>query len=76
MQVVLSDEDRSFLEGQDRRHKAPRSLFDRCSMVLLCADDLQSKDAATSAPKRQFSDSQGITFWIRMTASIRSHRHH
>jgi transposase len=44
--IVLSDDDRSFLEGQVRRHKAPRSLSDRCRMVLLCAEGLQSKEVA------------------------------
>jgi len=44
--VVLSDEDRNFLESQVRRHKAPRSLSDRCRMVLLCAQGLRSKDVA------------------------------
>lgn len=36
--VVLSVEDRTFLEAQVRRHKAPRSPSDRCRMVLLCAE--------------------------------------
>lgn len=44
--VVLSSEDRSFLEGQVRRHKVPRSLSDRCRMILLCAEGLQSKQVA------------------------------
>ena len=44
--VVLSDTDRTFLEAQVRRHKAPRSLSDRCRMVLLCAQGLQSKQVA------------------------------
>ncbi|MGO6798580.1 helix-turn-helix domain-containing protein, partial [Rhizobium ruizarguesonis] len=44
--VVLSDADRNFLESQVRRHKAARSLSDRCRMVLLCAQGLQSKDVA------------------------------
>ena len=44
--VVLSGEDRTFLEAQVRRHKAPRSLSDRCRMVLLCAEGLQSKEVA------------------------------
>ena len=44
--VVLSEADRNFLESQVRRHKAPRSLSDRCRMVLLCAQGLQSKDVA------------------------------
>ena len=44
--VELSAADRTFLESQVRRHKAPRSLSDRCRMVLLCADGLQSKEVA------------------------------
>src|SRR3546814_17884249 len=43
---VLSGDDRRFLEAQVRRHKAPRSLSDRCRMVLLCAEGLQSKEVA------------------------------
>ena len=42
-EVVLSAEERSFLETQVRRHKAARSLSDRCRMILLCAEGLQSK---------------------------------
>ena len=44
--LALGAADRRFLESQVRRHKAPRSLSDRCRMVLLCADGLQSKEAA------------------------------
>jgi DDE superfamily endonuclease len=41
--VVLSDDERCFLESQVRRHEAPRSLSDRCRMILLCANGLGSK---------------------------------
>ena len=44
--VVLSDEERRFHEGKVRRHKTPRSLSDRCRMILLCADGLPSKEVA------------------------------
>lgn len=44
--VVLSGDERSFLEGQVRRHKVARSLSDRCRMILLCAGGLQSKEVA------------------------------
>ncbi len=44
--VALSDEERRFLEGQVRRHKTPRSLSDRCRMILLCAEGLPSKEVA------------------------------
>ncbi|EHK73260.1 putative transposase [Sinorhizobium meliloti CCNWSX0020] len=43
-EVVLSAEERVFLEAQVRRHKAVRSLSDRCRMILLCAEGLQSKE--------------------------------
>ena len=36
-EVVLSAEERAFLEAQVRRHKAARSLSDRCRMILHCA---------------------------------------
>jgi len=42
--LALSAVDRAFLKSQVRRHKAPRSLSDRCRMVSLCADGLQSKE--------------------------------
>ena len=45
-EVVLSDEERTFLEAQVRRHKAARSLSDRCRMILLCTEGLQSKEVA------------------------------
>lgn len=44
--IVLSDEERAFLESQVRRHKTARSLSDRCRMVLLCAEGLSSKEVA------------------------------
>lgn len=44
--VVLNEADKSFLETQVRKHKAPRSLSDRCQMILLCAQGLQSKEVA------------------------------
>ena len=44
--VILSEADKNFLESQVRKHKAPRSLSDRCEMILLCAQGLHSKDVA------------------------------
>lgn len=41
--IELSDEERSFLEAQLRKHKAERSLSDRCRIVLRCADALTRK---------------------------------
>lgn len=44
--IELNAEERSFLESQVRRHKAPRSLSERCRMILLCAEGLPSKAVA------------------------------
>ncbi len=45
--IDLSDEERAFLEAQLRRHKAARSLSDRCRIVLRCAAGLSNKEVAT-----------------------------
>ncbi len=52
--VELSDEERCFLEGQIRRHKAPRSLPGRYRMILLCADGLPSKAVAAQLGTREW----------------------
>ena len=44
--LVLSDEERSFLERQARRHRVARSLSERCRMILRCADGLANKAVA------------------------------
>lgn len=44
--IELNDEERGFLEAQLRRHKAARSLSDRCRIVLRCADGQTSKEIA------------------------------
>ena len=44
--LVLSDEERSFLEAQVRRHRVARSISDRCRMILRCADGLGNKAVA------------------------------
>ena len=46
VEVVLSDEERGFLETHVRKHKAPRSLSDRCRIILLCAEGLPSREIA------------------------------
>ena len=38
--LLLSDDERRYLERQVRRHRAPCSLSDRCRIILRCADGL------------------------------------
>ena len=44
--LILSAEERGYLERQVRRHRVTRSLSERCRIVLRCADGLQSKQVA------------------------------
>ena len=44
--LVLSAEERAYLERQIRRHRVARSLSERCRIILRCADGLASKDVA------------------------------
>ena len=44
--LVLSAQERAYLERQVRRHRVARSLSERCRVVLRCADGLPSKSVA------------------------------
>ena len=44
--LVLSDEERSYLERQVRRRRVARSISDRCRMILRCTDGLTNKAVA------------------------------
>jgi len=44
--VVLSPQERAYLERQVRRHRVARSLSERCRAILRCADGLASKSVA------------------------------
>ena len=41
--LVLSAQERAYLERQVRRHRVARSLSERCRVILRCADGLASK---------------------------------
>jgi transposase len=44
--LVLTAEERAYLERQVRRHRVARSLSERCRVILRCADGLSSKFVA------------------------------
>ena len=44
--LVLSPQERAYLERQVRRHRVARSLSERCRAILRCADELPSKSVA------------------------------
>ena len=44
--LVLSTQERAYLERQVRRHRVARSLSERCRVILRCADGLASKEVA------------------------------
>ena len=45
--LVLSSDERAYLERQVRRRRVPRSLSERCRVILRCADGLPSKSVAS-----------------------------
>jgi hypothetical protein len=45
--LVLSPDERACPERQVRRHRAARSLSERCGVILRCADGLPSKSVAS-----------------------------
>ncbi|MEO1103564.1 MAG: IS630 family transposase, partial [Pseudomonadota bacterium] len=44
--LTLSVEERAYLESQAHRRRVPRSVSERCRIVLRCADGLTSKAVA------------------------------
>jgi transposase len=44
--LILSGEERDYLERQVRRRRASRSLSERCRIILRCADGISSKVVA------------------------------
>ena len=44
--LMLSAQERVYLERQVRRHRVARSLSERCRVILRCADGLPSKSVA------------------------------
>ncbi len=44
--LVLSSDERDYLERQVRRHRVARSMSERCRIILRCADGLPSKVVA------------------------------
>jgi DNA-binding NarL/FixJ family response regulator len=45
--LVLSAQERTYLERQVRRRRVARSLSERCRAILRCADGLPNKPVAT-----------------------------
>lgn len=46
--LVLTADERAYLERQLRRQKVTRSLSERCRIILLCADGVQNKEVSKS----------------------------
>ena len=45
--LILTSEERAYLERQIRRRRVARSLSERCRVILRCADGLPSKSVAS-----------------------------
>ena len=58
--LVLSNEERSYLERQARRRRVARSLSDRCHMILRCADGLTNKAVAIELGVHECCSARGL----------------
>ena len=45
--LILSSDERAYLERQVRRYRVARSLSERCRVILRCADCIPSKTVAS-----------------------------
>jgi transposase len=45
--LILTADERAYLERQVRRHRVARSLSERCRFILRCADGVPSKSVAS-----------------------------
>ena len=53
--LVLSAQERAYLERQVRRHRVARSLSERCRVILRCADGVAAR---MSLPSSAFTNTQ------------------
>jgi FixJ family two-component response regulator len=58
--LVLSAQQRAYLERQVRRHRVARSLSERCRVVLRCADGLASKEVAAELGVHEHTLASGV----------------
>lgn len=65
--LVFSDEQRSFLKAQIRRHRVVRSISDHRRMILRCADGLGNEALAAEIDMHEHS----VGKWRRRFAQDR-----
>jgi hypothetical protein len=52
--LVLSAQERAYLERQVRRHRVARSLSERCRVILRCADGIARNDVAAELDLHEY----------------------
>ena len=68
--LVLSAQERSYLERQVRRHRVARSLSERCRVILRCADGLASKDVAAELASTNTQLASGVADFCRIAVMV------
>ena len=58
--LVLSSEERAYLERQVRRRPVARSLSERCKVILRCADGVPSKSVAREFGSMSTQSGSGV----------------
>ncbi len=57
--LVLSSDERAYLERQVRRRRVARSLSERCRVILRCADGVPSKSVASGLASMSILSANG-----------------
>jgi DNA-binding NarL/FixJ family response regulator len=68
--LVLSAQERLYLERQVRRHRVARSLSERCRVILRCADGLASKDVAAELGLHEHTVGKCVADFCRIAAMV------
>ena len=63
--LVLSSDERAYLERQVRRRRVARSMSERCRVILRCADGLPSKSVASELGVHEHI----VGKWLKWTKS-------
>jgi DNA-binding CsgD family transcriptional regulator len=68
--LVLSAQERAYLERQVRRQRVARSLSERCRVILRCADGLPSKSVAAELGLHEHTVGKCVADFWRIAAMV------
>src|SRR5262249_13787725 len=68
--LVLSAQERTYLETQVRRHRVARSLSERCRVILRCADGWRARTWLPSSASTSTRLASGVAVFRKIAARV------